>query len=100
MRTQPYGVEKTLISNIDDLIINTILEIRQPIIVITHSETSKDLELCNLLDFLEEDSTFFDSLGTQVGGSRPLDPPNTNPPLAYIPSPQMNFNFGGDIEAN
>jgi hypothetical protein len=41
-RTQPYSDGETLASSIDDLIIDTIYEIRQPIINITHSETSED----------------------------------------------------------
>ena len=41
-RTQPYGDDETLISNIDDLIINTIFDIRQPITTIAQSEISKD----------------------------------------------------------
>ena len=42
---QPYSNGETLTSNIGDLIIDTISEIRQPIIDITHSETSEDPEL-------------------------------------------------------
>ena len=38
-RTQPYDDGETLTSNIDDLIIDTISEIHQPIIDIAHSET-------------------------------------------------------------
>ena len=41
-RTQPYGDGETLTSNIDDLIIDTISEIHQPIIDIAHSETFED----------------------------------------------------------
>jgi hypothetical protein len=41
-RTQPYGDGETLTSNIDDLIIDTISEICQPIIDIAHSENFED----------------------------------------------------------
>jgi hypothetical protein len=38
-RNQPFGEDKTLTSSIDDLIIDTILEIRQLIRAIAHFET-------------------------------------------------------------
>ena len=41
-RNQPYGDGETLTSSIDDLIIDTIFEICQPITEIAHSETSED----------------------------------------------------------
>ena len=41
-RTQPYGDGETLTSNIDDLIIDTISNICQPITDIDHSKTFKD----------------------------------------------------------
>ncbi|CAF4436020.1 unnamed protein product, partial [Adineta steineri] len=68
-RTQPYGDGETLTSNIDDLIIDTISDIRQPIIDIAHSKTFEDPE------DLQGDSTFFNFPETQAGGSGPLDPP-------------------------
>ncbi|CAF4379790.1 unnamed protein product, partial [Adineta steineri] len=86
-RTQPYGDGETLTSNIDDLIIDTIFEIRQPIIDIAHSETFEDP-----WDF-QVDSTFFNFSETQAGGSRPPEPPETNHPLGSIPSPRLNFTF-------
>ena len=45
------------------------------------------------MDFHEEDHTFFDFPETQVGDSGPSEPPKTNPPLDYFPSPQLNFIF-------
>ena len=69
MRTQPYGDGETLTSNIGNLIIDTISDIHQPIINITHSETSKDPT-----DF-QGDTTLFNFLETQVGGSRTPEPP-------------------------
>ena len=83
-RTQPYGHDDTFTSSIDDLIIDTIFEIRQPITDIAHYETSKDPEFRNLVDFHEEDLTFFDFPETQAGAS---GPPKTNSPLDSIPSP-------------
>ena len=93
-RTQPYSDGETLTSNIYDLIIDTISEIPQPIIDIAHSETFVDP-----LDF-QGDSTFFNLSETQVGGSGPHEPPETNPPLGFIPSPQLNFTFGGSRASN
>ncbi|CAF4235589.1 unnamed protein product [Adineta steineri] len=43
-RTQPYGDAETLTSSIDDLIIDMIFEIHQPITEISHSKTSEDPE--------------------------------------------------------
>ena len=93
-RTQPYGDGETLTSNIDDLIIDTISEIHQPIIDIAHSETFEDP-----LDF-RGDSTFFNFSKTQARGSGPPKPPKTNPPLGFIPSPRLNFTFRGNMAAN
>ena len=86
-RNQLYGDEETLASNIDNLIIDTISYIRQPISDIFHFEAFKDPEFQNLLDFLDGDYAFFDFLETQVGGFGPPDPPKTHPPLYSIPSP-------------
>ena len=61
-RTQPYGENETLASSIDDLIIDTISEIRQQIVSISHSKNQEDPEFQNFLDFLEVDSTFYDLL--------------------------------------
>ena len=61
---------------------------------IAHSETSEDP-----VNF-QADSTFFNFLETQAGGSRPLEPLETNPPLDSIPSPQLNFTFGGIMSGN
>ncbi|CAF4353401.1 unnamed protein product, partial [Adineta steineri] len=71
-RTQSYGDDETLTSNIDDLIIDTIFEIHQPIIDIAHSETFE-----GPLDF-QGDSTFFNFSETQASGFGPPDPPGTN----------------------
>ena len=80
-RTQPFGDGETLTSSIDDLIIDTISEIHQPIIDIAHSETSEDPA-----DF-QGDSSFFNFFETQVGGFGPIEPSNTNPPLGSISYP-------------
>ena len=68
-RTQPYGDGETLTSRINDLIIDTIYEIRQPIIDIAHSKTSEDPVDC------QGDSTFFNFPETQAGSSGPPEPP-------------------------
>jgi hypothetical protein len=93
-RTQPYDDGETLTSSIDDLIIDAIYEIRQPIIDIAHSETFEDP-----MNF-QGDSTFFNFPKTQVGGFGPPESLETNPPLDSIPSPRLNFTFGGSMEAN
>ena len=85
---------ETLTSNIDNLIVDTISEIRQPIIDIAHSETFEDP-----LDF-QGDSTVFNLSETQAGGSGPPSPLETNPPLGSISSPRLNFTFGGNMAAN
>ena len=59
---------------------DTISEIRESIETIAHSETKQDLELQNLLDFLEGDSTFYDFPKAEAGGFGPPNPPKTNPP--------------------
>ena len=60
----------------------------------------QDLEFKNLSDFPEGYLTFFDFPKTQIGGYGPLEPPETNPPLASIPSPRPNFNYGGNMASN
>ena len=76
-RTQPYGENETLASNIYDLIIDTISEIRQPIAAIAHSENQEDPKFQNLLDFPKVDSTFYDFPEAEAGGSGPPEPPKT-----------------------
>ena len=51
------------------------------------------------MDF-QGDSTFFNFLETQEGGFGPPEALETNPPLVSIPSPQLNFTFGGSMVAN
>ena len=51
------------------------------------------------MDF-QGDSTFFNFYETQAGGSGPPKPLDTNPPLDCIPSPQLNFTFGGSMATN
>ena len=51
------------------------------------------------MDF-QGDSTFFNFSETKAGGSRPPEPPETNPPLGSIPSPRLNFTFGGSMANN
>ena len=99
-RTQPYGDSETFTSSTEDLIIDTISEIHQPITKISHSETSQDPEFWDLMYFQEEYPTFFDFPKTQEGGYGPPKPPKTSPPLASIPSPQLNFTFGGSMASN
>ena len=51
------------------------------------------------MDF-QGDPTFFSFFETQLGGSGPPEPPETNPPLVSIPSSLLNFTFGGSMAAN
>ena len=91
---QPYGDSETLTSNIYDLIIDTISEICQPIIDIADFETTEDPL------YFQGNCTFFNFSETQASGFGPPEPPKTNPPLGSIPSPQLNFTFGGGMVAN
>ena len=93
-------MDETLTSSIDDLIVDTISEIIQPIVATTHSETKQDPEFQKLLDFPEGDSTFFDFLEAQVGVYGPPEPPDTNPPCTNVPSPKPNFNFLANMVFN
>ena len=68
-RTQPYGENKTLASSIDNLIIDTISKIRQPITTIAHSENQEDPEFQNFHDFPE----------VETGGSGPPELFEINP---------------------
>ena len=96
-RTQPYGDNETLVATIDNLIIDTISEIREPIATI---ENQEDPEFQNFLDFPEVDSTYQDFPEVEAGGSGPPEPPETNPTCPNPPSPQPNFNFLANMEAN
>ena len=51
------------------------------------------------MDF-QGSSTFFNFPKTQASGSKPPEPSETNPPLGSIPSPRLNFTFGGSMAAN
>ena len=99
-RTQPYGENKTLDSSIDDLIIDTASEIKQPITTIPHFANQEYPKLQNLLDFHEVDSTFYDFLEAEAGGFGPPEPPKTNPTCTNPLSPRLNFNFIANMEAN
>ncbi|CAF4325066.1 unnamed protein product [Adineta steineri] len=90
----------TLASSIDDLTIDTIFEIKQSIASISHSKTKEDPKFQNALNFPEVDSTFYNFSEVEVGGSRPLEPPETNPPFTNPSSPQPNFNFLDNMAVN
>lgn len=99
-RTKTYSDNENLTFNIDGLIIDIIFEICHPIAAIAHSDTFKDPKFQNLLDFPEGYYAFFEFPETQEGGCGSLEPPKNIPPLSYIPSPRLNFNFRGNMEAN
>jgi hypothetical protein len=90
----------TLTPSINNLIIDTISKIHQPIVTIARSKNQEDPKFHKFLDFPEGDSTFYDFPEAQEGGSRPLEPPKTNPPCTNIPSPRLKFNFRANMEAN
>ena len=98
--TQPFGEDDTLTSSIDDLIIDTISEIRQSIATIAHSKIEEDTKFHNLPYFPKGYSTFYTFPEAQAGGFGPPDPPETNPPCTNTPSPKLNFNFIANMEAN
>ena len=99
-RTQLYGENETLYSSLYDLTIYTIFEINQPIAAISPFETKEYPQLQNLLDFPEVDSTFYDFPKAEAGSFGPPEPPETNPPCTNPLSPQPNFNFLDNMEAN
>ena len=86
-------------SSIDDLIIDTISEIRQQITTISHSKIGEDPEFHNLIEFPEGYSTFYDFPKAQEG-SGPSKPPDIIPPYTNIPSPRPNFNFIANMASN
>ncbi|CAF4277974.1 unnamed protein product, partial [Adineta steineri] len=74
-RTQPYGENETLVATIDNLIIDTISEIRGD---------------SNFQDFPEEEE----------GGSGPPEPPENNTIVATPTYPRPNFRFIATMAAN
>jgi hypothetical protein len=73
-RTRPYGENETLAATIDNLILDIISEITDPIATIEHQgETG----FPNFLDFPEEDSNFQYFPEAEEDGSGPLEPPET-----------------------
>ena len=96
-RTQPYGENETLVATIDDLILDTISEVRDPIATIEHEGEAR---FPNFLDFLEEDYNFQDFLEAEEGGSGPLEPPENNTTWATHTYPRPNFRFIATMAAN
>ncbi|CAF4426379.1 unnamed protein product, partial [Adineta steineri] len=76
-----YTVMARLLHLALTIIIDTISEIRQPIIEIDYSKSFEDPTN------FQEDPTFFNFLENRAGGSGPPEPLDTNPPLDSIPSP-------------
>ena len=96
-RTRPYGENETLAATIDDLIIDTISEIRDLIATIEHQgETG----FPNFLDFPEEDSNFQDFPEVEEGGSGPPEPPENNTSGAIPISPRPTFRLIATMAAN
>ncbi|CAF4423412.1 unnamed protein product, partial [Adineta steineri] len=96
-RTRPYGENETLAASIDDLIIDTISEIRDLIATIEHQG---ETDFPNFLDFPEEDSNFQDFPEAEEGGSGPPEPPENNTTGATPTSPRPNFRFIATMPAN
>ncbi|CAF4140590.1 unnamed protein product [Adineta steineri] len=95
-RTQPYGENETLATTIDDLIIDTISEIRDPIETIEHQG---DTEFPSSLDFPEGDSNYQDFPEAE-GSSGPPEPPENNTTCATPTSPRSNLRFRANMAAN
>ena len=96
-RTQPYDENETLDANIDDLIIDTISEIKDSIATIENQEAT---EFPNFLDFPEGDSNYQDFPKAEEGGSGPLEPPENNTTCPTPTSPRPNFSFLATMAAN
>ena len=96
-RTRPYGENETLAATIDDLIIDTISEIRDLIATIEHQgETGFPI----FLDFPEGDSNFQDFPEAEEGGVGPPEPPENNTTGATPTSHRPNFRFIATIASN
>jgi hypothetical protein len=96
-RTRPYGENETLVEPIDDLILHTVSEIRDPITTIEHQgETG----FPNFLDFPEEDSNFQDFPEAEEGGSGPPEPSRNNITGATPTSPRPTFRLMPTMAAN
>ena len=99
-RTQPYDEKETIASTIDDIIIDTISEIREPIETISHSQNQEDPEFQIFLNFLEVDSTFHDFPEAKASGSGLPEPPENNHTCTNPPSPRPNFSFLSTMAGN
>ena len=87
-------------SSIDNLIIDTIFDIKQPITTIDELETEEYLNFHNLLDFAKEDSTLHEFFEAQASGSRPLKPLETNPQCTNTLYPIPKFMFVANMACN
>ena len=87
-------------SSIENLIIDTISDIRQLIDTIAKLETKEDPKSHSLLDFPKGDSTSYDFPEPQAGGFGPPEPLETNLRCTNTPSPRPNFNFLANMEVN
>ena len=96
-RTQLYSDNESPASTIDDIIIDTISEIREPIATI---ENQEDPKLENFLGFPEVESTFHDFPEPEDGGSGPPEPLENNPTCINPPSPRPNFLFLATMATN
>jgi hypothetical protein len=99
-RTQPYGENETLSSTIDDLIIDTISAMKEPIATIGHSENKEDREFQNFIDFLEVDSTFHDFPEIEASGFGPPESLEINHTCINPLYPRPNFNFLATMATN
>ncbi|CAF4256402.1 unnamed protein product, partial [Adineta steineri] len=96
-RTRPYGENETLAATIDDLIIDTICLIKDPIETIEHQG---ETIFPNFLYFPEEDSNFQDFPEVEEGGSGPPEPPENNTTGATPTYPRPNFTLIATMAAN
>ena len=86
-----------LVATINDIIIDTIYEIRDLIATIEHQGETR---FPNFLNFLEGDSNFQDFPEVEEGSFGPPEPPENNTTAATPPSPRPNFRFIATMAAN
>ena len=96
-RTRPYSENATLATIIDDLIIDTISEIKDPIATIEHQGETR---LPNFLDFPKEDTKFQDYPEAKEGDSGPPEPPENNTISATPTSPRTTFTLIATMATN
>ena len=89
-RTEPYGENDTLDATIDNLIIDTISDIRDPVATVKNQE---DTKFPNFPDFLEGDSNYQDFPEAEEGSFGPSEPLENKTTCATPTSLRTNLRF-------